>query len=253
MECLKVATVFIRTPDLAKEIVKATKQGLYDFYNGKNIQDTDLPRSALDWVTENSHRFRKNEKRKLLPVSVKTRIGFDTVITEEWMKHLMEVEPVAISLHGRTLKQMYTGLADWEEIGKAAEIVKNTNTLFLGNGDIKSLKEAKEKIKKYNLDGVLVGRACFGNPWFFTDHTPTVEEQISMAIDHCDAFQRLTPEGHFASLRKHLAWYTKGIPGSNALRNELMKVEDPDDVRRTFAQFERSFSTSTANGVYLTP
>ena len=152
-------------------------------------------------------------------------------MNENWIKEILESEPVAISIHGRTLKQMYTGKADWEEIAKAAKIVKKTETLILGNGDVKNIIEAKEKAKKYNLDGVLIGRASFGNPWVFKDHIPTQKEKISVAIEHCETFIKLIPNGHFPSLRKHLAWYTKGIPGSNELRNKLMSVNNIEEVR----------------------
>jgi nifR3 family TIM-barrel protein len=227
----------IRTPDVAQEILKAVKQASYDFSEGKTIDDTPLSDEMKEWI----HTFQKEHDiqnhHRLLPVSVKTRMGYDDIVTEDWIKTLLETEPAAITLHGRTLKQMYTGFANWDEIGKAARIVKQTDTLFMGNGDVKSIEEAHEKIKTYGLDGVLIGRASFGNPWLFKNYVPTPEEQIKAAIEHCETFMRLTPEGHFASLRKHLAWYTKGIRNSNELRNELMRVTTVDEVKRTFANF----------------
>ena len=224
----------IRTPKLAQEIINTVKQAVKDYFEGKNIEDTDLPESIIDWVKKfkRDPRIREvDNKRKHLPVSVKTRIGYDLVVTENWIKNILEAEPVSISIHGRTLKQMYTGKADWEEIGKAAKIVKKTETLILGNGDVKTVEEAKEKAKEYGLDGVLIGRATFGNPWIFQNHIPTNRERISIAIEHCETFVKLTPNGHFPSLRKHLAWYTKGIPGSNELRNKLMRVNNIEEVR----------------------
>jgi len=229
----------IQTPKLAQEIIKTVKRAVKDYFEGKNIEETDLPESIIDLV-KNYKQY--DMKRKHLPVSVKTRIGYDLVVTENWIKNILEAEPVAISIHGRTLKQMYTGKADWEEIGKAAKIVKKTETLILGNGDVKTVEEAKEKAREYDLDGVLIGRATFGNPWIFSrkarsavlggkDHIATKNEKISIAIEHCETFVKLTPNGHFPSLRKHLAWYTKGIPRSNELRNRLMRVNNIEEVR----------------------
>ena len=218
----------IQTPKLAQEIIKTVKRAVKDYFEGKNIEETDLPESIIDLV-KNYKQY--DMKRKHLPVSVKTRIGYDLVVTENWIKNILEAEPVSISIHGRTLKQMYTGKADWEEIGKAAKIVKKTETLILGNGDVKTVEEAKEKAKEYGLDGVLIGRATFGNPWIFQNHIPTNRERIDVALEHCEVFTKLIPKGHFPSLRKHLAWYTKGIPGSNELRNKLMRVNNFEEVR----------------------
>jgi tRNA-dihydrouridine synthase len=244
----------IRTPKIAQEILRAVKQASHDFAEGKTIDDTPLSDEMKTWIKNfkkmhgrhaeldsASHgipnRVRDDDSPRLLPVSVKTRMGYDDIVTEDWIKNLLETEPAAITLHGRTLKQMYTGAANWDEIGKAAQIVKQTDTIFLGNGDVKTITEAHEKIKTYGLDGVLIGRASFGNPWLFRSHEPTSKEQIEVAMEHCKAFMRLTPDGHFASLRKHLAWYTKGIRNSNEVRNELMKVGTVEDVKRTFSNF----------------
>ncbi len=238
----------IRTPQVAYDIIKAVQQAVKDYYEGKKIEDTKLKPDIIEWIKRyNSHAEQReasrldssvspqNDKKKeriLLPVSVKTRIGYDSIVTEDWISNLLEAQPANISVHGRTLVQMYTGLADWEEIGKAAKLIRKTNTSVLGNGDIKSIQEAKEKTEEYNLDGVLIGRALFGNPWFFKEYEPTNEERIKVAIEHCEKFAEMTPELHFLSLRKHLAWYTKGIPGSNDLRRQLMTVENVEDVKR---------------------
>ena len=188
-----------------------------------------MPKEIIKWIKSHSVTA---DNRKHLPVSVKTRIGYEEIVTEEWIPTILEMEPAAITIHGRTLKQMYTGFANLEEIGKAAKLIKKTGTKILGNGDIRTLDDAKDKIKKYGVDGVLIGRGTYGNPWIFKNHTPSKEEQIQTALEHCEAFAKLTPEGHFLSLRKHLAWYTKGIHGSNELRNKLMTVTNVEDVRK---------------------
>ncbi len=107
-----------------------------------------------------------------LPVSVKTRIGFDAKEELLWIPALLEAEPACIIVHGRTKKEMSIPPADWEAIGRAAELAKNFSsssgrTLIMGNGDVIDLKDAAEKAARYGLDGVMIGRGIFGNPWFF--------------------------------------------------------------------------------------
>jgi nifR3 family TIM-barrel protein len=125
----------IGQPELAGEIIKATLEGV----GGK------------------------------IPVSVKTRTGVTEPVTLKWIEHLLQFDLAAITLHGRTLKQMYQGLADWEEIGKAAKLIKESKKeiIFLGNGDIQSCQQAAVSCQQYGVDGVLMGRAAMGTPWIF--------------------------------------------------------------------------------------
>lgn len=102
-----------------------------------------------------------------LPVSVKTRIGVDRDIAEEWMAQLMQAKPDNISLHGRTLRQLYQGSADWVAIGRAAKVVHELGGHILGNGDVDSVEQAREKVERYGVDGVLIGRGAEGNPGVF--------------------------------------------------------------------------------------
>ncbi len=227
----------ILNPKLAKEIVFSVKKAVTDWANGKKMTETALPETIIHYVNDYKKNYGIDAVRRLLPVSVKTRIGFDRIVTNEWISQLLEAEPAAISVHGRTLKQLYSGLPDWSEIGKAAELIKKTKTLVLGNGNIMSMAEADEKTKKYKLDGVLIGRALFGNPWFFAGHTPTVEERINIALEHCEMFTKLLPNGHFVSLRKHLAWYVKGIDNSHELKVKLMQVRTIKDIRFILEQY----------------
>ncbi len=233
----------IRTPELAKTIIRTVQKAAQDWANGITMEEADIRPKAIRAVEQRRHsrengnlsgsRLRGNDmKRRLLPVSVKTRIGYDAIVAEEWIKHLLEAEPANISLHGRTLKQMYMGQANWEEIGKAARVCKGTGTTLLGNGDIKSLEEAHEKIKTYDLDGVLVGRATFGNPWFFKGLSPTPADAAKGAIRHSEAFERLLSERGFCNMRKHLGWYIKGFDGARELRVQLMQSNSSADVRK---------------------
>jgi len=159
----------IRTPLLAQEIVRATRQGVEDWANGQTLEGIGLAPERIARIHQMNQARRAPIIRRRLPVSVKTRLGYDSIIIEDWIKVLLEVEPVAISLHGRTLRQMYKGAANWEAIGRAAEIVRQTSTLLLGNGDIHSAADARRRLRETGVHGVLVGRASMGNPWLFRE------------------------------------------------------------------------------------
>lgn len=169
---------------------------------------------------------------KTIGLSVKTRIGYDTASTGSWIPALLEAAPDAIALHGRTLKQQYTGRADWKEIGKAADLAKKTHTLLLGNGDIASRQDALDKARQYSPDGVLIGRASLGNPWIFGMHSASPKERIKTAIRHCEYFQKLSPTANPLSLRKHLAWYIKGFDHAAEIRARLMRVSSAAEAIR---------------------
>lgn len=222
----------IRNPERAKAIVKATKQAALDWSEGKKLGDVGLRPKVTNAVRKLQKQLDITPIRRLLPVSVKTRIGFDRPVIHEWISHLLETEPVNITIHGRTLKQMYTGLADWDEIGAAAQLAKGSSTTIMGNGDVKSMDDAGKRIKEYGLHGVLIGRATFGNPWLFKREIPSTDMRLRAALAHCEAFERMLPKGHFLSLRKHMAWYCKGFDGAAEIRARLMSIQSVADVRQ---------------------
>ncbi len=218
----------IQTPKLAQDIIRAVKKGIQDFSQGKSSQDLDLPAATKKFIANKW--LESGQQRQLLPVSVKTRIGFEEIVIEDWVRCLLEEEPVNISIHGRTLKQMYTGEANWEAIGKAAQIIQKTETSVLGNGDIKSLADAYKKLKQYDLDGVLVGRASFGNPWLFQAYTPTVADRMRVAVEHSYKYEEFYGTSFFHPMRKHLAWYMHDFPGAKELRLQLIKSNSAREV-----------------------
>lgn len=183
-----------------------------------------------------------------LPVSVKTRVGVEDVSEmEEWIEALMEVKPAVISLHGRTLKQMYTGRADWEAIGRAGEIVhkhgraarragRRASGMILGNGDINSMANAKLQIANYGVDGVLIGRASFGNPAIFAGVEPTKEQRLAWIQEHAHKHEEIFPD-YFLPCRKHLAWYAKGFPGASELRQRLVRCSSAGEVERVVMEY----------------
>ncbi|MBU0667881.1 tRNA-dihydrouridine synthase, partial [Patescibacteria group bacterium] len=220
----------IQTPELAKKITRETMRGVSDWAKGKKIKDSGLPDTIIDYL--NLHRP-KMVKRKVLPVSIKTRIGYNRDCAEEWVKHLLESKPANISIHGRTLKQMYTGKADWNAIGHAAEVARGTETTILGNGDIESIEDGLAKVKEYGVDGFLIGRAAFGNPWIFQVKGPEImlRDRIKAAIKHSELYEEIFGNKHFVHMRKHLAWYLKGFPGAGEIRKKLMQTSSAQEVK----------------------
>ena len=162
-----------------------------------------------------------------LPVSVKTRLGWeDKDNLLEFALGLEEAGAEILTIHGRTAKQAYRGKADWDPI---YEIKEKVHIPVIGNGDIKSLQEGKNKIK--NLDGFMIGRAAFGNPWVFSDKEPSLTEKIPLILKHCRySIDFYGEKWGIISMRKHLLAYLKGFPGARDLRIKVQKVEDLKEV-----------------------
>lgn len=220
----------INNPKLAVKIIKISKKASKDFSEGKRLKDIDLPDTIKQFAK--LHKPKRITKSKI-PISVKTRIGFNKNETKTWIPTLLETTPSAITIHGRTLKQGYGGTADWEAIAESANIAKNSKTLILGNGDIKSLTEAKSAAKKYNLDGVLIGRASLGNPWIFSPAPPPpLKEILQTAVKHAELFEKTFPDTPFIHMRKHLAWYCKGFTGASKIRQKLMRANSAKEVKK---------------------
>lgn len=225
----------IKTPQLAGRIVAATRMGIEDWLSGKNLEDF-----VLEEIAEYVKKRNPNPVRKSIPVSIKTRIGYDEPVTETWMNQLVNFKPDNISLHGRTLKQLYSGEANWEEIGKAAKIAKEAGISFLGNGDIDSVEDAKQKIKTHDLDGVLIGRGAQGNPWFFSGEQVSLKEKLTVAIEHARYFEKVFPEFHFLPMRKHLAWYARGFENASDLRQELVQSNSAAEAENIITKWLKS-------------
>ncbi|HCF87959.1 MAG TPA: hypothetical protein DEV72_22475, partial [Ktedonobacter sp.] len=249
----------IRVPDTAKAIIRAAQQGVRDWSNGQTLEDLEMHPERIRRIRQmNEERVRvwgdnARIERRLLPVSVKTRLGYDSIVITDWVQELLELEPHVISIHGRTLAQHYKGEANWEAIAAASEIVRKTDTLILGNGDIHNLYQAAQRIRAAGVHGVLIGRASFGNPWLFRDRaqlkkllnaginptiedlpeaTPTRAERLLMALEHARVHAKLKGEDHFVELRKHMGWYLGHFHGAKRVRNELVRITCLADVER---------------------
>src|SRR5262245_61448780 len=160
----------IRTPELAREIIRAARRGIEDWCAGQSLADLGLRRKLIETVrsaNEERRGYVASSCRRPIPLSVNTRIGYDVVVIEDWMRNLLAENPVAIAIHGRTLKQGYKGDADWDAIGRAVRIARDYPTLILGNGDLKDMADVYRRVSECGVDGVLLGRAAQGNPWIF--------------------------------------------------------------------------------------
>ena len=231
----------IQTPQLAQEIIKETKAGVQDFQNGKRIRDcVDLKK--LLKKSPNLNKKKSELKNNEVPVSVKTRIGYDKPVTKDWITTLLETQPAAIALHGRTLKQGYSGSANWEQIGLAAQLTKKTKTLILGNGDVNDRQEAEAKAKQYGVDGVLIGRAAFGNPYVFQSVIPhpVAGSLAKLAYEHARLYEQIFASQEkysFLPIRKHLGWYINGIEHAKEIRIKLMQTNSAQEVESVFHEF----------------
>ncbi|MCM8534348.1 MAG: tRNA-dihydrouridine synthase [Lentisphaeraceae bacterium] len=177
-----------------------------------------------------------------IPVSVKTRIGFKEVITEEWIGHLLDHNLPAVLIHGRTQSMMSEGLADWNEIAKGGILrdAKNKKTAIIGNGDVKSIAESEEKCETHNIDGVMIGRGIFHNPWLFTPEReePTQAEKLQLLWDHASLFDKTWGDTkNFRQLRRFFKIYASNFKDAGVLRAALMESRDLAHVKDIFKEW----------------
>lgn len=201
-------SALIRTPALAREIIKAAKEG--------------APK---------------------IPISVKTRIGFNSIDYKNWLPEILKEKPVALTVHLRTKKEMSDVDAHWE---LAKDIVKTVRSIdkkvvLIANGDIKNLKEGKEKALSTGFDGVMIGRGIFGNPWLF-DSTLKKEintkEKIKVLLEHTKLFVKLlSKQKRFDVMKKHFKSYVTGFDGAKELRIKLMETENIKEMEKVINFF----------------
>ncbi len=183
------------------------------------------------------------------PVSVKLRLGWskpDEVL--EFIKVVEDAGADLVTIHGRTKEQGYSGVADWEMIGRAKA---RTSLPVLANGDVHSPDVVKKALEVSGCDGVLIARGALGNPWIFPQmaaalrgeawHAPTMQERIAVVREHARLHVTQYEEHHdLTTFRKHLTWYFKGIPGVKVFRDHLVKVttlEELDTILESLKTF----------------
>ena len=233
----------IRTPALAKEIIRALKRGVGADTDGAGTGDATA-----------------------LPISVKTRLGYarDDEM-DEWIATLLEEDLAALTVHLRTRAEMSDVPAHWDLAPKIVALRDRIapKTVLLGNGDVRSLEDGKVKAKESGMDGVMVGAGIFGNPWFFSGRVPDIKERLERMVAHTELFEKLyrsnDPKAigqggrikNFEIMRKHYKSYTtnhgdgqgSGIgssgafPGAKELRIRLMNAENAAEVREIVKNF----------------
>jgi len=206
-------SAMIRNPENAKAIIAAAKRGC----------QSDEPGG--------------------IPVSVKTRLGYNTDELEQWLPTILSAKPAAVTIHGRTRKEMSKVPAKWDRIARAVEIRNElgSDTLILGNGDALSMADAADKANQTGVDGVMLGRAIFGNPWLFHPEkdlsTVSLEERLSVLIEHTKLFEELLSFKNFAVMKKHYKAYVNGFDGAVHLRSSLMACNTSAEIESIVHDF----------------
>jgi len=194
-------SALIKNPQLASDIIKAAKEGAGD-----------------------------------IPVSIKTRIGFSEIQTEEWIGFLLQQNIDALTIHGRTVKELSNYPTHWDEIGQAVELKNEISpeTIIIGNGDILSYQQGLAMAEQYKVDGIMIGRGVFHNPWIFNpDIDPNIlstELKVKKLIEHIQLFQ-LTwgNEKNFAVMKKCFKMYLNNFPGASDIRSQLMQSNTAEE------------------------
>jgi len=202
-------SAMIKTPELAQEVIRATIRGA----QGK------------------------------IPVSVKTRVGWTQNEIATWIPAILDCDIAAIILHGRTRKVMSKIPANWDWIADAVALVRASGkqTRIYGNGDIESLAQARAYTERYGVDGVMIGRGIFGNPWLFDSlrtEEPGVSEKLEVLLEHTRLFLELLGDRkNFAIMKKHYKAYVNGFDGAKELRVKLMEAESYSEIEKQVREF----------------
>lgn len=170
-----------------------------------------------------------------LPVSVKTRIGYNKEAMDEWLPVLLKEKPDVLTVHLRTRKEMSAVPAHWDLAPRVVALREkfSPDTLVFGNGDVKTLAEARTKVAESGLDGVMLGRAIFGNPWLFTDRTAeeiTPSEKLDALLELAQNFDELRPSKSFHLLKKHFKAFIHGWRDAAELRARFMDAGSLEEL-----------------------
>ncbi|OHA16700.1 MAG: hypothetical protein A3G52_03100 [Candidatus Taylorbacteria bacterium RIFCSPLOWO2_12_FULL_43_20] len=199
----------IKNPKLAREIIRAAKRG------AKNI-----------------------------PVSVKTRLGYNKDELETWLSELLAEDPAAITVHARTRKEMSKVPAKWERVRRAVEIRDEvgSGTLIFGNGDVADIAAARAKSRESGADGAMLGRAIFGNPYLFNDKQTMadldIQKRLGIMVEHTRLFEELLGDTKsFAIMKKHYKCYVTGWDGAKELRVQLFETNNSAEVEKVVQDY----------------
>lgn len=173
-------------------------------------------------------------KKSGLPVSVKTRIGYNRDEIDTWIPELLSQDLAVLTVHLRTRKEMSKVPAHWDLMPRIVALRDELapSTILLGNGDVESLEDADVKIQESGCDGVMVGRGIFGNPWFFDREKKEVskEEKLRVMLEHTKLYTELLPNKNFSIMKKHYKAYVNGFEGAAELRAKLFETKNVEEV-----------------------
>lgn len=251
-----VAQLFTSTPENMRKAAALCRELGFDGIDinmgcpDKSIEKQGAGAAHMkDWRRAQEVIRAAQEGAEHLPVSVKTRLGFNKIEYMEWLPKILEMNVPVLTVHLRTRKEMSKVSAHWELMADVAKLVrtqtgtvKDGGTILLGNGDITSVHEGKEKAKQSGCDGVMVGRGIFGTPWFFNETTDmrhqTTEERLKILIEHTKLFEeKLGDIKSFSIMKKHYKAYVNGFDGAKELRMELMECNNSTEIARKIGTF----------------
>ena len=242
---------------MAAKIVEATNPDLLDINFGCPVKKVACRGAGAGVLKDVPLMLRLTDavvKSTSLPVTVKTRLGWDedSKNIEEVAERLQDVGIKALAIHGRTRTQMYKGTADWTLIGK----VKNNPRIkipIFGNGDIDSPQKAVEYKNRYGVDGIMIGRAAIGYPWIFreihhfvnTGETlppPTISERVAVCKNHLTkSLEWKGPVVGINEMRRHYTNYLKGMPNIKEYRGKLVTLKEPEAIFEVLDEIEKHY------------
>lgn len=215
-----------------------------------HIKNPKLAQQVILAAMEGAKKDGKN-----LPVSVKTRIGYNKNELETWLPAILETNPAVVTIHARTRKEMSLVPARWEHVKRAVEIRDNfvdsngkkSETLIFGNGDVVDLEDGKNKVRETGCDGVMLGRAIFGNPWCFSRTVKredvSIADRLRVVVEHTKLFEELLPHKSFAIMKKHYKAYVNGWDGAKELRLKLMESKTAEEVEEIVEEYLKTYTT----------
>jgi tRNA-dihydrouridine synthase len=204
-------------------------------------------------------------KESGLPVSVKTRIGYNKNQIDTWIPEILAERPAVLTIHARTRKEMSLVPARFEHVAEVVQLRDRMNveavtrgeepieTLIFGNGDVTDLVCARARVVETGCDGIMLGRAIFGNPWLFSKQNreavasgdlfvPTIKERLNVMLEHTKLFVELLGDvKNFAIMKKHYKAYVNGFDGAKELRVKLMEANDFNEIEKIVKDFLAEF------------
>ena len=241
------------------DMVEKTKPDIIDINFGcpvKKVVCKGAGAGILKDIDKMETLTREMAKRTNLPLTVKTRLGWDekSIKIVEVAERIQDAGARAITIHGRTRAQMYKGFADWRLISEVKNNPRMKIPVF-GNGDVNSPEKALEMRDKFGLDGAMIGRASIGNPWFFNQvkhffktgeylPQPTMNERINMAEAHLKMSIKWKGEKlGVLETRRHYSNYFKGIPDFKKYRTKMVTSDFSNEIFNLFAELKERFGT----------